>query len=81
MVVLAGTAAYIGSETQSSCRTLASFLHQPITIQYSLMMIDFSVQWVEPRVQIKGKSPAGTTCWYSAHAAAGRNLVESSEMT
>ena len=36
---------------------------------------------VELRVQIKGESPAGTTCWYSACAAAGGNLVESSEMT
>ena len=31
-------------------------------------------------MQIKGESPAGTTCWYSAHAAVGGNLVESSEM-
>ena len=31
-------------------------------------------------MQIKEKSPAGTSCWYSAHAAVGRNLVESSEM-
>ena len=80
MVVLVGTAAYIGTKNQSACRALANFLHQPITIPYSLMMIDFSVRWVDLRVQIKGKSPAGTTCWYSAHAAAGRNLVESSEM-
>ena len=81
MVFLVGTAAYIGSKTRSACRTLANFLRQPITIQYSLMMIDFSAQWVELRVQIKGKSPAGTTCWYSACAAAERNLVEFSEMT
>ena len=80
MVFLVGTAAYIGSKTQSACRALANFLHQPITIQYSLTMIDFLARWVELRVQIKGKSPAGTTCWYSAHAAVGRNLVESSEM-
>ena len=32
-------------------------------------------------MQIKEKSPAGTTHWYSACAAAGGNLVESSEMT
>ena len=81
MVFLVGTAAYIGSKTQSACHALANFLHQPITIQYSLTMIDFSAWWVELRVQIKGKSPAGTTCWYSACAAAERNLVESSEMT
>ena len=79
MVFLAGTAAYIGSKTRSACRALANFLHQPITIQYSLMLINFSAWWVELRVQIKEKPPAGTTCWYSACAAAGRNLVESSE--
>ena len=44
------------------------------------MLISFLAQWVELRVQIKEKSPAGTTCWYSACAAAGRNLVEYSEM-
>ena len=80
MVFLVETAAYIGPETRSAHCTLANFLHQPITIQYSLSMIDFSAWWVELRVQIKGKSPAGTTCWYSVHAAAKRNLVESSEM-
>ena len=36
---------------------------------------------VELRVQIKGKSPAGTCSWCPALAAVGRNLVESSEMT
>ena len=45
------------------------------------MLIGFSAQWVELKVQIKEKSPAGTTCWYSAHADVGRNLVEYSEMT
>ena len=44
------------------------------------MLIGFLAWWVELRVQIKGGSPAGTTCWYSAHAAVGGNLVESSEM-
>ena len=62
MVFLAGTAAYIGSKTQSVCRALANFLHQPITIQYSLMLIGFSTRWVGLRVQIREKSPAGTTC-------------------
>ena len=57
-----------------------NFLQQPITIQYSPSMIDFLCTGVQLRVQIKGKSPAGTSCWYSAHAAARRNLVESSEM-
>ena len=80
MVFLVGTAAYIGSKTQSACHALANFLHEPIIIQHSLTMIDFSARWVELRVQIKGKSPTGTTCWYPACAAAGRNLVESSEM-
>ena len=64
MVVLVGTAAYIGSETQSACRALTNFLHQPITIQYSLMMIDFSVRWVELRCRSKESHlqapPAGT---------------------
>ena len=81
IVFLVGTAAYIGSITQSACCPLANFLHQPITIQYSLTLISFSARWVELRVQIKEKSPVGTTCWYSAHAAVGRNLVESSETT
>ena len=44
------------------------------------MLIGFSALWVELRVQIKGESPAGTSCWYSACAAVGRNLVESCEM-
>ena len=81
MLVLAGTAAYIGSITQSACCPLANFLHQPITIQHSLMLISFSAWWVALKVQIKEKSPAGTTCWYSTCAAVGRNLVEYSEMT
>ena len=41
------------------------------------MLISFSALWVELRGQIKGESPAGTSCWYSACAAAERNLVES----
>ena len=73
MVFLVGTAAYIGSITRSACHPLANFLHQPITIQYSLMLINFSAWWVQLRVQIKEKSPAGTTCWYSTCAAVGRN--------
>ena len=44
MVFLVGTAAYIGSKTQSACCALANFLHQPITIQYSLTLINFSAQ-------------------------------------
>ena len=38
----------------SDCWPLVSFLHQPITIQYSLSLIDFWVWWVEPTSAIKG---------------------------
>ena len=61
MLVLAGTAAYIGSMTLICLPPpLVNFLQQPITIQHSLMLIGFSARWVELRVQIKGESPAGT---------------------
>ena len=79
MVLLAGTPAYIGSMSLICSLTLVSFLHQPITSQHSPVLIDFSVWWVEVTLQIKGKSPAGTNCWYSAHAAVGGDLVEYSE--
>ena len=46
------------------CRTLANFLHQPITILYSPAMIDFLAQWVELRCRSKESHlqapPAGT---------------------
>ena len=72
MVFLAGTPAYIGAMTFDLLADPWSvFLHQPITIQHSLSLIDFWVWWAEPTLQFKGKSPAGTNCWYSAHAAAG----------
>ena len=35
------------------------FLHQPITIQHSLSLINFWVWWAEPTLLIKGNPPAG----------------------
>ena len=58
MVFLVGTAAYKGSKTQSACHPLANFLHQPITIQYSLMLIGFSAWWVE----LQGADQRKITC-------------------
>ena len=59
---------------------LLVFLHQPITIQYSLSLIDFLVWWVEPTSLIKGNPLLIPTIGNLQCAIHGRNLVENSEM-
>ena len=80
MVWLVGTAAYIGSMT---------LIHEPhpgwfFTLTNHHPAFTNADQFLGTVGGAKGadqrESPAGTSCWYSAHAAVGETLVESSEM-
>ena len=77
MVFLVGTAAYIGPAPHLDVVSWQMFLQQPITIQYSPSMIDFSAQGWSKGCRSKESHLQAP----SVHAAAARNLVESPEMT
>ena len=81
LMILAGTATYIGHAPHLDGVPWWIFYSQPN--RNAAFTIDdwFLCTGVELRVQIKGKSPAGTCSWCPACAAVGRNLVESPEKT